>query len=163
MFKCNLHVMQDFVLYLQGFLKENECVVFPTQQCSAHHACDTITGDESHAFFNPATCSMTYMRRCDILFLPVFSQAQISKYRVVICQLSSDFCTLHKIYKNWHNLQILYKGNLQKQYHLKALILVHSFSHYFFSCIITHKTYYDYKVSRELKQIYRSIFFYIQR
>lgn len=106
---------------------------------------------------------MTYMRRCDILFLPVFSQAQISKYRVVICQLSSDFCTLHKIYKNWHNLQILYKGNLQKQYHLKALILAHSSSHYFFSCIITHKTNYDYKVSRELKQIYRSIFFYIQR
>lgn len=102
--------MQDFVLYLQGFLRENECVVFPTQQCSAHHACDTITphynppqvlgGDESHAFFNPATCSMTYMRRCDFLFLPVFSQAQISKYRAVICQLSSNFRTLHKIYKN---------------------------------------------------------------
>lgn len=86
-------------------------------------------GDESHAFFNPATCSMTYMRRCDFLFLPVFSQAQISKYRAVICQLSSNFRTLHKIYKNWHNLQILYKGNLQKQYHLKALILVHSSSH----------------------------------
>lgn len=57
-------------------------------------------GDESHAFFNPTTCSMTYMRRCDFLFLPVFSQAQISKYRAVICQLSSNFRTLHKIYKN---------------------------------------------------------------
>lgn len=79
-------------------------------------------GDESHAFFNPATCSMTYMRRCDILFLPVFSQAQISKYPV-----TSVLCI--KFTRIDMNLQILYKGNLQKQYHLKALILVHSSSH----------------------------------
>lgn len=30
MYKCILHVMQDFVSQLQVFLKENECVVFPT-------------------------------------------------------------------------------------------------------------------------------------